>query len=136
MPNLYEFFKKRAIVGIIGGVWAEIPEVDYLLGDAVFHNSGWSNVFFFHFSLDEVLTETDLFFAAEIFLVFAAVNLFALVFCVDSFKRLKEALFGKEEEEEEEEPKEGEGEGEMKEHGDEEKDDKEESGREDVDNKG
>lgn len=108
VSNLREFIKKRAIVGIIGGVWAEIPEIDYLLEGTVFHTSEWSNIFFFHFSLDEVLPETDLFFAAEMFLVFAAINLFALVASVESFKRLKEALFGKEEEDEDEEKEGGE----------------------------
>ena len=103
VSNLREFIKKRAIVGIIGGVWAEIPEIDYLLEGTVFHTSEWSDIFFLHISLDKILPETDLFFAAEMFLVFAAINLFALVASVESFKRLKEALFGKEEEEEEEE---------------------------------
>jgi hypothetical protein len=103
VSNLNEFLKKRAIVGIVGGIWAEIPEIDYLIEGTVFHTSEWSNIFFFHYSLDEVLPETDLFFAAEMFLIFAAINLFALVASVESFKRLKEALFGKEEDEEEEE---------------------------------
>jgi hypothetical protein len=102
VSNLREFIKKRAIVGIIGGIWAEIPEIDYLLEGTIFHTSEWSNVFFLHFSLDEILPETDLFFAAEMFLIFAAINLFALVASVESFNRLKEALFGKEEEDEEE----------------------------------
>ncbi|UCE37752.1 MAG: hypothetical protein JSW00_00440 [Thermoplasmata archaeon] len=110
-----EFLKKRAIVGIVGGIWAEIPDFDYFLEDGIFHNASWSNIFFLHYSLDKVLPETDLFFAAEIFLLFAVVNLFALALTVESFKRLNEALFGKkeeEDEEEEEEAKEGvEGEG-------------------------
>jgi hypothetical protein len=103
VSNLREFIKNRAIVGFIGGIWAEIPDIDYLLEGTVFHTSDWSNIFFFHFSLDEILPETDLFFAAEVFLVFAAINLFALVASVESFKKLKEALFGKEEEEDEDE---------------------------------
>jgi hypothetical protein len=106
VPTLREFIKKRAIVGILGGIWAEIPEIDYLLEGTVFHTSEWSNIFFLHFSLDEVLPETDLFFAAEMFLIFVAINLFVLVASVESFKRLKDALFGKEEEEEEDEDEE------------------------------
>ncbi len=96
VSNLREYIKKRVIVGIIGGIWAEIPDIDYLLEGTDFHESVGSNIFFFHFSLDEILPETDLFFAAEVFLVFAAINLFALVVSVESFKRLKDAVFGKE----------------------------------------
>lgn len=103
VSNFREFIEKRAIVGFIGGIWAEIPDVDYLLEGMDFHASVGSNIFFFHFSLDEILPETDLFFAAEVFLGFAAINLFAMVASVESFKRLKEALFGKEEEEDEDE---------------------------------
>jgi hypothetical protein len=131
VSNLREFIRKRAIIGFIGGIWAEIPEIDYLLEDTVFHTSEWSNIFFFHFSLDEILPDTDLFFAAEMFLIFAVINLFALVVSVESFKRIKEALFGKEEEEEEEElegeedtkEKTGEGEDKVKYKSDEEKED-------------
>jgi hypothetical protein len=58
--------------------------------------------------MDKILPETDLFFAAEMFLVFAVINLFAMVASIESFKRINEALFGKEEDEEDEdEEKEG-----------------------------
>ena len=110
LSNLREFIKRRATVGAIGGIWAEIPEIDYLLEGTLFHTSRYSDIFFLHFSLDEILPETDLFFAAEMFLIFAVINLFALVTSVESFIRIKEALFGKEEdegEEDEDEEKEG-----------------------------
>lgn len=109
VSNLKEFLKKRAPAGIVGGIWAMIPDMDYFLEEPMFQNAPWNEIFFLHSSFDKVANETDLFFAAEIFLIFVAVNLFAIAATVESFKRLGEALFGKEEEEEEE--KEGEEEG-------------------------
>lgn len=103
VSNSKEFFKKRGIVGVIGGLWAMIPDMDHFLTKPVFKNASWTDVFLFHASFDKVLPETDLFFAAEMLLLFAVINLFAMVASVESFKRLKEALFGREEEEEEDE---------------------------------
>jgi hypothetical protein len=102
VSNFREFLKKRAPAGVIGGLWAMIPDIDHFLEEPVFRNAAWNDIFFFHTSFDKVVPETDLFFAAEIFLIFTAVNLFAIAAIVESFKRLGEALFGKEEEEEEE----------------------------------
>ncbi len=56
--------------------------------------------------MDKVVPETDLFFAAEMMLIFVAINLFAIAASVESFKRLRETLFGKEEEEDDEEDEE------------------------------
>lgn len=95
-------------MGVIGGLWAMIPDIDHFLEEPIFKDAAWNDIFIFHVSFDNVVPETDLFFAAEMLLVFAAVNLFALAICVESFKRLGEALFGKEEEKKEEEEKEGE----------------------------
>ena len=79
-----------------------IPDIDYFLDDHIF-DKPWADIFFFHHSFDLVLPETDLFFAAEMFLVFAVVNLFAMAATVKTFERVNEALFGKKEEEDEEE---------------------------------
>lgn len=115
VSNLKEFLKKRAPAGIVGGIWAMMPDIDYFLEEPIIHDNLPLDIFFFHGTFDKVVPETDLFFAAEIFLIFVAVNLFAIAATVESFKRLGEALFGKEEEEEEEgeeeEKKEGEEEG-------------------------
>ncbi|MEE9152428.1 MAG: hypothetical protein V3U20_11450 [Thermoplasmata archaeon] len=105
--NLGGFLKKRAPAGVVGGLWAMIPDLDYFLEEPVFKGAAWNDIFFFHSSFDKVVPETDLFFAAEIFLIFVAVNLFAIAATVESLKRLNEALFGKKEEEEEEEAEEG-----------------------------
>lgn len=78
-----------------------IPDIDYFLTEPVFKNAPWTDIFFFHASFDKVLPETDLFFAAEMLLLFTVINLFAMVASVESFERLKEALFGREEEEDE-----------------------------------
>jgi hypothetical protein len=123
VSNLKEFLKKRAPGGVVGGIWAMIPDMDYFLEEPMFRNASWNDVFFFHTSFDNVVPETDLFFAAEIFLIFMAVNLFALAATVESFKRLGEALFGKDEEEEEEGPA-------IEEEGKEEKEKEEGSGEE------
>lgn len=103
VSNLKEFLKKRAPAGIVGGIWAMMPDIDYFLEEPIIHDNLPLDIFFFHGTFDKVVPETDLFFAAEIFLIFVAVNLFAIAATVESFKRLGEALFGKEEEEEEEE---------------------------------
>ncbi|UCF08483.1 MAG: hypothetical protein JSW28_02000 [Thermoplasmata archaeon] len=110
VSTLREFFVKRGSVGIFGGIWAMIPDLDHFLGEPVFENAPWTNIFFFHryCDIELGLSETDLFFAAELMLAFAVVNLFALAYTVESFKRLNEALFGREEEEEEEEEEVGE----------------------------
>ena len=84
-----------------------VPDIDYFLKEPLFRGAAWADIFFFHHSLDKVLSETDLFFAAEFLLLFFAVNLFAMARTVQSFKRLNEALFGKEEEEEEGEGEQG-----------------------------
>lgn len=78
-----------------------IPDMDYFLEEPIIHGNVPLDIFFFHGTFDKVISETDLFFAAEIFLIFMAVNVFAIAGTVESFKRLGEALFGKEEEEEE-----------------------------------
>ena len=83
-----------------------IPDIDYFLSVSVFKNAASGDVFFFHSSLDRVLPETDLFFASEMMLLFIVVNLFAMAATVESFKRINEVIFGKEEEEDEEEEEE------------------------------
>jgi hypothetical protein len=90
-----EFLKKRAVFGIFGGLWAMIPDIDYFLEENIFSANPLSDIFFFHISADKVLPETDLFFAAEMLLVFAVINLLALVATVETFKRLNEVMFGK-----------------------------------------
>lgn len=106
-----------------------IPDINYFIDEPAFHNTQLSDLFFFHYTFDKVLPETDLFFAAEVFLILMAVNLFAVALSVETFKRLKEALFGKEEEEDddeeegEEKSKEGIEEGEKKKEKDEDDDD-------------
>ena len=104
VSNLGEFFKKRGIIGVAGGFWAMIPDIDYFLEEPVFNNAAWCDVFFFHRYCDVVLglPETDLFFAAQIMLFFIVINVFAIAVTVESFKRLGEAMFGKKEDEEEE----------------------------------
>jgi hypothetical protein len=97
------FIKKRALLGIFGGIWAMIPDIDYFLEDYIFSNNQFSDIFFLHISLDKVLPETDLFFAAEMLLVFSIINLFALAVTVESFKRLNEALFGRKPEDDDDE---------------------------------
>lgn len=78
-----------------------IPDIDYFLDDHIFSANPLSDIFFFHVSLDRVLPETDLFFAAEMLCIFAVINLFALVATSESFKRLNEVMFGKKPDEEE-----------------------------------
>lgn len=108
VSNFKEFIIRRTPAGVLGGVWAMIPDIDYFLEEPIIHGNVALDIFFFHGTFDNVIPETDLFFAAEIFLIFIAVNVFAIAGTVESFKRLGEALFGKEEEEEGEEEKEGE----------------------------
>ena len=79
-----------------------IPDIDYFLEEHIF-DKPWADIFLFHRSFDVVLPETDLFFAAEMFLLFAVVNLFAMAASVETFERVNEALFGKKNEEDEEE---------------------------------
>jgi len=105
VSNLREFIIKRAPAGVVGGLWAMLPDIDYFLEKPIFHHNVPLDIFFFHGTFDTVIPETDLFFAAEIFLIFVAVNFFAITATVKSFKRLNEAIFGKEEEEDEEEEK-------------------------------
>ena len=102
VKNLKEFLKKRAIFGIFGGLWAMMPDIDYFLDEPVLSTQSFSDIFFFHISFDRVLPETDLFFAAEMLLVFAVVIMFSLAVTVESFHRLNQALFGKKEEDEDE----------------------------------
>ncbi len=97
-----KFFTRRAPVGAVGGIWGMIPDIDYFLEEHMFDKT-WADIFFFHHSFDLVLPETDLFFAAEIFLLFAVVNLFAMAASVKTFERVNEALFGKKGEEADEE---------------------------------
>jgi hypothetical protein len=97
-----EFLKKRVIIGLFGGLWAMIPDIDYFLDDNIFSANPLSDIFFFHISADNVLPETDLFFAAEMLLIFAVINLLALVATVETFKRLNEVMFGKKPDEENE----------------------------------
>lgn len=133
VSNLKEFLKKRAPAGIIGGIWAMIPDLDYFLEEPIIHDNVPLDIFFFHGTFDKVIPETDLFFAAEIFLIFVAVNLFAIAATVESFKRLGEALFGKEEEEGEEgEEEEEEGEDKEKKEGEEERKESEEGFEEEI----
>ena len=106
VSNFKEFIIRRTPAGVVGGIWAMIPDIDYFLEEPIIHGNMPLDVFFFHGTFDKVIPETDLFFAAEIFLIFVAVNLFAIAATVESFKRLGEALFGKEEEEAEEEEEE------------------------------
>jgi hypothetical protein len=103
VPDIRGFIKKRAVVGIFGGFWALIPDVNYFIDEPAFHNTQISDIFFLHYTFDTVLPETDLFFAAEVFLIFTAVNLFAVALSVETFVRLKEAMFGKEKEDDEDE---------------------------------
>ena len=103
VKNTKDFLKKRAVFGVVGGFWAMIPDIDYFLDDHIFSDKSFSDIFCFHISLDKVLPETDLFFAGEMLLIFAVVNLFALVIVVETFWRLNETIFGKKEEEDEEE---------------------------------
>jgi hypothetical protein len=97
------FLKKRAVVGIVGGLWAMIPDLDYLIQGLSLHSESWTDIYIFHYSFDQALSETDLYFAGEMLLIFAVVNFFAFALVVESFNRLKEAMFGKKEEDEEEE---------------------------------
>lgn len=97
-----DFIWRRGIAGITGGLWAMIPDIDYFMEDHMF-DKPWADLFLFHHSFDLVLPETDLFFAAEMFLLFAVVNLFAMAGSVKTFERVNEALFGKREEDDEEE---------------------------------
>jgi hypothetical protein len=90
-----EFLKKRAVLGALGGLWAMVPDIDYFLEENIFSANPLSDIFFFHISADKVLPETDLFFAAEMLLIFAVINLLALVATVETFKRLNEVMFGK-----------------------------------------
>lgn len=114
VKNVREYLKKRAIFGAFGGLWAMIPDIDYFLEDYIFSDKTWSDIFVLHISLDKVLPETDLFFAAEMFLMFAVINLLAITVIVESFHRLNEAIFGKkaddddDEEDEDDEDKEDE----------------------------
>jgi hypothetical protein len=103
VANLKEFFKKRGIVGVFGGFWAMIPDIDYFVDEPVFRNEIWNDIFFLHRTFDRISPETDLFFAGEILLIFAAVNLFAMAATVNTFERLNNAIFGKKEEDEDEE---------------------------------
>jgi hypothetical protein len=103
VKDLREFLKKRAIFGIFGGLWAMVPDIDHFLDEPVLSTQSFSDIFFFHISFDRVLPETDLFFAAEMLLVFAVVIMFSLATTVESFHRLHQALFGRKEEDEEEE---------------------------------
>jgi hypothetical protein len=96
-----EYIKKRGTVGFLGGIWAMIPDIDYFLDEHMF-DKPWADIFLFHRSFDVVLPETDLFFAAEMFLLFAVVNLFAMAASVKTFERVNEALFGKKEEDDDE----------------------------------
>jgi hypothetical protein len=116
VKNTKEFLKKRAVIGIVGGFWAMIPDIDYFLSNRIFSDKSISDIFFFHISLDRVLPETDLFFAAQMVLIFAVINLFAVAVTVESFKRLNEVIFGKKEDEDEDDEisKEGENGGEQK----------------------
>jgi hypothetical protein len=90
-----EFLKKRVIFGLFGGLWAMVPDIDYFLEENIFSANPISDIFFFHISADKVLRETDLFFTAEMLLIFAVINLLALVATVETFKRLNEVMFGK-----------------------------------------
>jgi hypothetical protein len=99
VPTVGKFITRRAPVGALGGLWAMIPDIDYFQEDHMF-DKPWADIFLFHHSFDLVLPETDLFFAAEMFLLFAVVNLFAMVASVQTMERLNEALFGKINEEE------------------------------------
>ncbi|UCG70242.1 MAG: hypothetical protein JSV09_04290 [Thermoplasmata archaeon] len=103
VENLKEFLKKRGIVGVFGGIWAMIPDIDYFLDEPLFRNQLWNDIFFLHSTFDRISPETDLFFAAEILLIFAAMNLLVIAAIVDSFERLNNAIFGKKEEDEDEE---------------------------------
>lgn len=80
-----------------------IPDIDYFLEDRLFNNASWNDIFIFHASFDRALPETDLFFAAQMLLLFAVVNLFTMVASVETLKRVREVLFGKKEEDEEDE---------------------------------
>jgi hypothetical protein len=102
VKNTGEFLKKRSVFGIIGGFWAMIPDIDHFLGNNFISSNPASDIFFLHISLDKVLPETDLFFAAEMLLIFAVINLLALVATVETFKRLNEVMFGKKPDEEDE----------------------------------
>ncbi len=102
VETVSKFFSRRAPVGAVGGIWAMIPDIDYFLEEHIF-DKPWADIFLFHHSFDLVLPETDLFFAAEMFLLFTVVNLFAMAASVKTFKRVNEALFGKKDEEEDEE---------------------------------
>jgi hypothetical protein len=108
VKNLKEFLKKRAIFGVLGGIWAMLPDIDHFLEEPVLSTQSFSDIFFFHVSFDRVLPETDLFFAAEMLLGFAVVILFSLAATVESFHRLKQALFGRKEEDDEEDEEEDE----------------------------
>jgi hypothetical protein len=112
VKNTGLFIRRRAVIGVAGGFWAMIPDIDYFLEDHIFSNNSISDIFFLHISLDKVLPETDLFFAAEMLLAFSIINLFALAVTVESFGRLNEAIFGrKPEEDDDEEEEDGEDEG-------------------------
>jgi hypothetical protein len=102
VSNFKGFIIRRAPAGVVGGCWAMIPDIDYFLEEPIIDGNVPLDIFFFHGTCDKVIPGTDLFFAAEIFLIFMAVNVFVIAGTVESFKRLGEALFGKEEEEEEE----------------------------------
>jgi hypothetical protein len=103
VQNLGEFLKKRAVFGIFGGLWAMLPDIDYFLDEPVLSLQPFSDIFFFHISFDSVLPETDLFFAAEMLLIFTVVILLSLAVHVESFHRLNQALFGRKEEDDDEE---------------------------------
>ena len=101
MATVGKFILKRGTMAFLGGIWAMIPDIDYFLERHMFDES-WADIFFFHRSFDLVLPETDLFFAAEMFLLCAVVNLFAMTASVKTFKRVNEVLFGRKEEDEDE----------------------------------
>jgi hypothetical protein len=79
-----------------------IPDLDFFLEDRIFSNESWTDAFLFHASFDRALPESDLFFAAQMLLLFVVINLFAIVASVGTLKRVREVIFGKKVEEEDE----------------------------------
>ena len=79
-----------------------LPDIDYFLNEPIIHGNVPLDIFFLHGTFDKAIPETDLYFAGEMLLLFAVVNFFAIAFVVESFTKLKEAMFGKKEEDEEE----------------------------------
>lgn len=106
-PRLRHWFYRKeniaivVFISILGGLFADLPDLDYLLGTYPSLQTALGDICFFHSTFDGIVqNENDLWTLIEFVSLFVMTNFYVFLYVADPIKELK-GLYGRVPEEDE-----------------------------------